>query len=334
MPEISVIVPVYNNDEYISKCIESLLNQIQTDFELLLIDDGSTDCSGKICDDFAEKDGRIKVIHKKNEGVSAARNTGIKNSLGKYIAFCDGDDYVSNMYLNTLLKAIKAPNIDLAICAFQHVSPNTSNHLPYKHSKNNNCEIRKSEFWPVYKNNLLNSVGNKLFKRSIIDKNNLLFDTKQFNGEDLSFVLKYLLCMDNKISLALSAPLYFYNKNTSSATHKYIPDMWNIKKQAYIELRETALKCNINFYTIEKEFYEKYIDSIVWILKNNMKKENPAPFFKKYFDNVKILHSKECKTAFSKGSFPSYFNPIYKLLLKSRCFLLIYTFDILVELIK
>ena len=91
---ISIIVPIYNVEKYLSRCVDSILNQTFTDFELILVDDGSTDNSGKICDEYAEKDCRIKVIHKDNWGVSSARNVGLENSVGEYIMFCDSDDFV------------------------------------------------------------------------------------------------------------------------------------------------------------------------------------------------------------------------------------------------
>lgn len=104
MPKISVIVPVYNVENYIEKCIESILSQTYTDFELLLINDGSSDKSGSICDAYMSKDQRIRVFHKKNAGVSMARNWGIKHSLGDWICFVDSDDWVENSYLEKFIE--------------------------------------------------------------------------------------------------------------------------------------------------------------------------------------------------------------------------------------
>ena len=98
-PDISVIVPVYRAEKYISGCIESILNQTLENFELLLVDDGSPDESGRICDEYARKDGRITVVHKKNEGVSIARNTGIDMAKANWVCFIDSDDWVENNYL-------------------------------------------------------------------------------------------------------------------------------------------------------------------------------------------------------------------------------------------
>ena len=103
-PKISVIVPAYNTEKYLRRCIDSILAQTFTDFELLLIDDGSTDQSGEICDEYADKDVRIKVFHKANGGVSSARNVGLDNALGEYICFCDADDWVDNDYFEQMRK--------------------------------------------------------------------------------------------------------------------------------------------------------------------------------------------------------------------------------------
>lgn len=102
-PTISVIVPVYNTEKYLGECVQSILNQIFTDFELLLIDDGSTDQSGAICDTYALQDKRVKVFHKENGGVSSARNMGLDEARGEWIVFVDSDDWVANSYFSELL---------------------------------------------------------------------------------------------------------------------------------------------------------------------------------------------------------------------------------------
>ena len=106
MPEVSVIVPVYKVEPYLHRCIDSILGQTFTDFELILVDDGSPDNCGKICDEYAKKDGRVRVVHKENGGVSSARNTGLQIACGKFIYFCDSDDYVEKELLNDTVQAM------------------------------------------------------------------------------------------------------------------------------------------------------------------------------------------------------------------------------------
>lgn len=121
---ISIVVPVYGVEGYLDRCITSILMQTYCNFELILVDDGSRDASGRICDEYAMNDSRIIVIHKKNGGLSDARNAGIDISKGKYITFIDSDDYVENDYLEVLHKAIKKNNSDISICSYQSVYEN------------------------------------------------------------------------------------------------------------------------------------------------------------------------------------------------------------------
>ena len=107
MAEISIIVPIYNVESCLRRCIDSILNQTFSDYELILVDDGSTDSSGMICDEYAETDARVHVIHQKNAGVSAARNRGLDASVGTYVMFCDGDDYISPDWTDFMYQTIR-----------------------------------------------------------------------------------------------------------------------------------------------------------------------------------------------------------------------------------
>lgn len=128
MPQISVIVPVYKVEKYINRCVDSILAQTFTDFELILVDDGSPDNCGAICDEYAAKDSRVRVIHQKNGGLSAARNAGIDwvfaNSDSEWIAFVDSDDWIHPMYLDALFSAVSQSKLDVAVCGFGHVDEN------------------------------------------------------------------------------------------------------------------------------------------------------------------------------------------------------------------
>ena len=118
MPKVSVIVPVYNVEDYVGRCIESVISQDYYDLEILIVDDGSTDDSGKICDEYAVKDSRIKVIHKVNGGLSSARNIALDQMKGDYIFFIDSDDYIYSGILNSLISASTAYNADIACCGY------------------------------------------------------------------------------------------------------------------------------------------------------------------------------------------------------------------------
>ena len=124
LPLISVIVPIYKVEKYLNKCVQSILNQTYENLEIILVDDGSPDNCGKICDQLAQKDDRIVVIHKQNGGLSSARNAGIEIANGEYIGFVDSDDYVEKFMYELLLKSIKESNTMLSVCAIYYTFEN------------------------------------------------------------------------------------------------------------------------------------------------------------------------------------------------------------------
>ena len=186
MKKISVIVPVYNVEDYLDKCVESIVNQTYTNLEIILVDDGSTDSSGNKCDEWASKDERIIVIHKENGGLSDARNTGIELATGEFLSFVDSDDYVSENFLESMYLAMNKYNCELAICNVTTVDEdgklNEQFYQPF-----NRLTLAKSH--NKYESLSFHSASNKLYKKR-------LFDTIRYpNGklyEDL-FVYHYIL---------------------------------------------------------------------------------------------------------------------------------------------
>jgi len=220
MPEISVIVPVYNVENYLDECIESILNQSFSDFELILVDDGSPDKCPEICDNWAKKDSRIKVIHKKNEGVSVARNAALDIASGKYITFCDSDDFFDNNRLFILFSSAREEKADLVV----------SKYTPYNDIRGDliNIELRHHIGITEYNTDCeifdyIISIGKKhgwevctrLFKADIIKMNNIRFPTTCENyAEDLAFSLAYSLYANRIISLEYSG--YYYRIRSGS----------------------------------------------------------------------------------------------------------------------
>lgn len=122
LPLITIIVPIYKVENYLDKCVYSIIQQTYTNLEIILVDDGSPDNCGNICENYRKKDSRIKVIHKENGGLSDARNVGINSATGKYIAFIDSDDYIAINYIEELYKAIKKYNVQIALCSYILIS--------------------------------------------------------------------------------------------------------------------------------------------------------------------------------------------------------------------
>ena len=194
-PSVSVIVPVYNAGKYLDECIRSILDQSMEDFELLLVDDGSTDESGKICETFAGRDSRIRVIHKENGGVSSARNAGILQAKGERICFIDADDTVDRDYLRNLYHAAdNEPDDLLVIGGLRKCWTQKGLHERVLVFGDALFAKDKTEFHDFFRwlcNHTCYSVA-KLYNRNILKENKLLFDEDVSTGEDRIFVFKYL----------------------------------------------------------------------------------------------------------------------------------------------
>ena len=237
MVKISVIVPVYNCEKYLSQCIRSIVNQDEKEIEIILIDDGSTDGSSSICDEFARKDERIIVVHKENEGVSVARNTGLEIAKGKYIAFVDADDYLDSKIYSTAYNEMENNNLDLIIWNYNFDSEG-------KISANDNfpdtCIVEGEEavrnvsatvLCPVVcnfktPNNKIVGMGfpwNKLYRLDIIKNNNIRFVKGIVLYEDVLFIYEYLKSV-KKVEL-LNEILHNYRVNPNGATLKYKPEI-------------------------------------------------------------------------------------------------------------
>ena len=181
MHEISIIVPVYNTEQYLPCCVDSILDQSFSDFELLLIDDGSTDGSGKICDTYAEKDNRVRVFHKENGGVSSARNLGLQHVRGQYVVFVDADDWVKEQFLEHLM----CSDSDLVVGGFQSFGLQETSIVPIEQKEKTIESLVFNDFLYGY-------VWAKRFRYSLICEHGISFQQNLFYCEDICFVLNYL----------------------------------------------------------------------------------------------------------------------------------------------
>lgn len=217
-PLISIIIPVYNTKEFLTKCVHSLLLQTVHSFEMILIDDGSTDGSSQLCDELALEDNRIIVIHSVNRGASYARNKGLEIAKGDYIAFVDSDDWVTIDYLDSLLRQYDQQNIDLSIVGYKVVTGEESN-LPNAFKEHPFIEIISSEeaLVNIFKSDRYKGyLWNKLFKTEMIRKYHLKFDSEIKIWEDLLFCCQYLM-NTNQVSIS-NKTCYLYVSRKGSAT--------------------------------------------------------------------------------------------------------------------
>ena len=239
--KVSIIVPIYNTEKYLSNCIDSLLNQTHQTIEILLIDDGSTDRSGEIANEYAKKDKRIKVVHQKNSGQSAARNKGLKLATGEYISFIDSDDEVSKTFIEKLLNPYNNPHTALTICGIRYNWLKTKTHKDVY--INHIRQRKKNESKKAYILYLLTIDGrlyssvNKLYKKDIVKE--ICFDEELNFAEDTKFVLDYLSNTDNtsNISFVLET-LYYYNYGTETSTMKKTVSDWQNWRTSYNNLKK------------------------------------------------------------------------------------------------
>lgn len=188
---VSVIVPIYNAEQHMKSCIESLKNQTYTNIEIILVDDGSTDEGPSICDAYEKEDHRIQVIHKKNTGVSVARNNGLDMAKGTYISFVDADDSISPDMIEKLVQALKNKQVELAVCGFNMVSQ-----MGEFISQTNNRDLVLTEeealCYAFEEYDFQMAIWNKLYVRSIIEENKIRFQEQITHGEDGLWLCTYL----------------------------------------------------------------------------------------------------------------------------------------------
>lgn len=218
---VSVIVPIYRVEEYLSRCVDSIIQQTYSNLEIILVDDGSPDASGNISDEYAKRDSRIKVIHKENGGLVSARKAGVEKATGTYITFVDGDDWLKNDFYENMVQCITSEKIDM-VCAgftqcFEDKNVECRNNIP------DGLYIREeieSSIFPqmlniegAYQTGIISAVWNKLFKRELIEKNIYSIDERVTLGED---VICTYSCIQNAKSIVVSNDIvgycYFYNQ--------------------------------------------------------------------------------------------------------------------------
>lgn len=208
MSKVTIVVPVYNAEQYLSKCINSLTNQTYSDIEIILINDGSNDSSGEICDNAAFTDKRIRVIHKNNQGVSSARNIGIDMALGKFICFVDSDDYIDKNMIEDLYNKIADESSDFVLCGHRSLYSQTGSiieHSPLSFS--GSAKEFFSNIESFIDSESIQGPCGKLFRLSIVNENCINFPAEMSFGEDTMFVYKYL----SKCINISTIPKCYYN---------------------------------------------------------------------------------------------------------------------------
>ena len=303
---ISIIVPVYNVERYIYKCIDSLVNQTYKNIEIILVDDGSTDNSGKICDEYSQKDNRIKVIHQCNKGVGEARNTGLKAAVGDYIGFVDPDDFVDYKMYELLYTDIVESKSEIAVCSSYRIDLDGKKSVDFQIGKSKIIFMDNDILIMVLKGKLSSRLTDKLIKKSLFD--GIYFSDKRI-GEDVEIMLR--LFYKTRALIYNPMTLYYYIKRGDSITEH--------TKNFYDEKREQILALHISkFYFLKQnkpELLVYYIDNFVKSLISmyeNLMFENDYKHLKgkiveEIYFNKKILE-KHTLTGSKKIKFWSFLN--------------------------
>jgi len=285
-PFISIIIPVYNVEKYLNRCIESITKQTLTNIEIILVNDGSLDNCPQICEEWSKKDNRIKVIHKNNEGLGLARNTGMLLATGEFIAFVDSDDYVElNMYEKLYATSITY-NADIVYCGYKQGLPNGSYIDKSDYYKktifDNKIEIENLSikyFYPLDGRIMMMSVWHSIYKREVIKTE--FYSERDVVSEDLHFQLSAIL--NSKKIVYIPDNLYFYCYNENSLSHTF-----NIKKfYGYQKL----LKLLLGLYPNKKQlvyifYYNFSLNLKRQILSNkNLSSKEKKRYLKEIYSN-------------------------------------------------
>lgn len=280
-PTISIIIPVYNTEKYLRHCLDSVMAQTYQDFECILVDDGSTDCSGRICDEYAAKDNRFQVIHKKNGGVATARQTGTDIASGNYIIHADPDDWVEPEMLKHMLKKAKENDADVTICDFY--STNIS-------GKDTLIRQRPSSLKPhavlediVLYHRLHGSLWNKLAKRTCYIKYGLSFTPGINYCEDVLIWVQLFQHQEVKVAYLDEAFYHYYQGNSDSITHSTTPKIIDTMWKYYGKLEDIL--------PVEDQIIAKseWLNFYFWLWR--IGKISTGEFQRKDISNESIIHS-------------------------------------------
>ena len=249
---VSIIVPIYNAEQYLRRCVDSILNQEYTDYELLLVNDGSTDASGDICEEYRDRDPRVIVIQKENTGVSDSRNRALDRARGKYLQFLDSDDWITPDATRLFVRAAEEYGCDMVISDFYRV---VGERLSPKGDIEEEGVLTREEFAAHMMENpadfYYGVLWNKLYRRDIVEEHKLRMDTDISWCEDFMFNLEYIRYA--KVFYALHAPIYYYVKRKGSLASQGI----NISKTVKMKLNVFEYYNNFYKHVLEEEDYEK-----------------------------------------------------------------------------
>jgi glycosyltransferase involved in cell wall biosynthesis len=297
MPDISIIVPIYKVEQYLDNCIESIVKQTYSSLEIILVNDGSPDNCGVICDNWALKDKRIKVVHKNNGGLVSARKAGLDIATGDYVAYVDGDDWIEPTMFESMIEVGKKNDADITICGFIEERDLWSKKIDnvvasgvYVGNKKNELLSKAIYSGHFFEFGLYPAVWNKLFKREILKINQYAVSNNIKMGEDAACTFPALIDADC-ICVMESSYLYHYRKTGDSMTTKYDSQYFGRIFELFRYLDDVITKKNCEVMKIQLQYYLAFLYFIG--IQQEFSRQNKAGFFKKT-KKVKELSKNEC----------------------------------------
>lgn len=288
MELVSIIVPIYKVEEYLDRCVESLVNQTYSNLEIILVDDGSPDNCPKMCDEWAEKDARIKVVHKKNGGLSDARNAGLGNATGEYIAFVDSDDWVENTYIEYLYRALKENDSEMAACDVRIAYEGDTNDAVVDSYKSAVKMTAAEAMSTLAKGRQVRATAwNKLYKTELLDGEK--FEVGKLHEDE--FFTYRIIDKCNSISY-IDIPLYNYFQRQASIMSTYSIKRLDVLEAYYRRLKLFEEKYH-ELYPQDKIMYcNSCINNYTAVLQSDIESKNDARILiKNYRKKIKFSFS-------------------------------------------
>lgn len=294
--KFSIIIPVYNSDEYLEECIESVLNQTYKNFEVILINDGSKDKSGSICDNYSKIETRLKVIHQENKGRVLARRKGIENATGDYLLFLDSDDYWDINLLETIYKYVVKFNCDMIIFKYKRVFNNIivrEQQQLFDHERIFENDDKKVIFEKIISTSSLNNLVTKVIKKTIVDNCDYLHYKDIRNGEDLLQSLPWLY-RANKI-VYINKPLYNYRINPKSTTQNFdvnrINDLSIVRGVFLKYMKKLRIDTYQNMCLFYSFFLDRMISYIIELINSDIERQKKYYILNKLKQNEHYINS-------------------------------------------
>ena len=268
---VTIIVPIYNVEKYLEQCVDSIINQTYKNVEIILIDDGSTDSSGKICDHYGDANKNIKVIHKKNSGVSSARNVGIDNAKGSFICFVDSDDYLDKNFVSYMMSLYMSTGADFCLSKKCY---STQRDLESDRNSDN-VEILDSTGATslLLSQEVFVGCWNKIFKSDFLRNNNIKFCEDLYYGEGLKFIINAAQAA-SKIGVGTKCVYYYRINNMDSATKKFNLKKYNNGEKSLDKIKSELTKSNDSVeHQLNIHYCFFYFNALFDIVKNRKQEE-------------------------------------------------------------